>query len=103
MIGTAAFGVKSEQAFRRFAHQHLISNLQLVKLGSECALGNQFEEKFQLALERRGHDGVSAFDPFYLGLDAESCVLPRLESECAARINPNHPQIESQTGALYYF
>src|SRR5258708_1223068 len=103
MIRASALLIQRKQALSRFTHEHLISNLQPIQLGSEFALRDQFKEKFQFVLKRRGNNRVGTFDSLRFSLHSEGGVLSGLEGEWAAGIDADHPQILRKIGAFKNF
>src|SRR5215813_1624349 len=57
---------------------------------------NELDEKFQPLFVGRRNNGIRALDSFSVVVHAERCILPRFETEWAARIHANEPQIFTQ-------
>ena len=47
MIGAATFQVEGEATLGNFAAEEGVADLEMIELGSEVALGHQFDEKFE--------------------------------------------------------
>ena len=100
MIGAAALGVEGETSLGDLSHQHFIADLQLVNVGSQFAVGDQFKEKFDFTLIGGRHDGIRALRTLLRALHPQGGVLAGSEFEFAVGLHADHPQVGREVPAL---
>ena len=100
VIGAAALGIQGEATLGNFPHEQFVPDLQLVKFGSQFALGHQLKKEFQFAFVGRRDYRVRPFRPLVRTIYAERRILPWREFEFATGLNSDGPKIGSEIGSL---
>src|SRR5947208_29263 len=100
MLGPAAAQIEREAPLGYFSAEQRVASIQSKKIGRKISMRNQFHEKLECVLIRRGNDGVRSFDPSSLVLDSQRRVLPGTEFERSPGIDSNGPQIGRKIPAL---
>src|SRR5206468_11002054 len=100
MLGPAAAQIEREAPLGYFSAEQRVASIQSKKIGRKISMRNQFHEKLECVLIRRGNEGESSFDPSSLGLHSPRRVLPGTEFERFPAFDSDGPQIRKKIPGL---